>query len=334
MKKRIFALLLAVWMLCALAGCGDDIETKPNNGDTTTTTTTTTQAEPTIAPLTLVEGEVPADCHWHVDTTAINTNETVVLKANVDLTDVCFLELGADVPTVEQTLRVLPSLVEGDHWAIETYVNDAVPNRGIACTDKDGKTYYYAIAWSGKDGSISLTELNIAPLSEEQLTAIETYLNATENNGFVSMNEYTCPEEASLSDILYGGGGIGVGSWEWSKEEQQDYLAAIGWEEFYISATRFARTDIEALILEKLGIPLAELDEDIDMRYIEKYDAYYHAHSDTQYQPVEILHGWLEGESGLYVVHYELGWMGDIGRVTLRPTEDGYQFVSNQESIN
>lgn len=332
--KKWFALLLAVLMLCALAGCGDDTDTKQKDNGTTTTTTTTTTAhtEQPMAPLSLVEGEVDPSslCYHFMDKDAVEHNEELVLKANVDLTNVQVLSLNPDPPTVGDVLFSQPLHYAGQHWCIHTYINDTVPTRGVACTDKEGKTYYYAFTYSGKDGSISLTELNIAPLSEERLTEIETYLNAIEINGFVSMNEYSCPEEVSLFDALYDGAGIGVGSWEWTDEEVQDYIVAAEWEELYTSVMRFAKADVEALLQKKLGISLADLTRDIDMLYIEKYDAYYHAHSDTQYQPVEVLSGWLEGgEGGLYIIDYKIGWGDGKGRVVLKLTKDGYQFVSN-----
>ena len=31
-------------------------------------------------------------------------------------------------------------------------------------------------------------------------------------------------------------------------EEKQDYMAAVGWEEWYTGATRFKRSDVEALL--------------------------------------------------------------------------------------
>ena len=330
--KKWLALLLAVLMLCALAGCGDDTDTKQKDNGTTTTTTTTTTAhtEQPMAPLTLVEDASPEVCYWYNDIAAVDTNETLVLRANTDLTKVQFVSLFPDAFVVDEVLYTLPVFEEFTFLCINTYINDTVPTRGVACTDEEGKTYYYAITYSGKDGSISLTELNIEALSEERLTEIETYLNAEENNGFVSMNEYSCPEEVSLFDALYGGAGIGVGSWEWTEEEVQDYMTAIGWEELYIPVLRFKREDVEALLQKKLGISLADLTRDVDMLYIEKYDAYYHAHSDTQYQPVEVLSGWLEGgEGGLYIIDYKIGWGDGKGRVVLKLTKDGYRFVSN-----
>ena len=327
MKKRLFAMTLAVLMLCALMGCND---TKPDDKDTPTTTTTQTQQE--TAPLTLVEGEVDPEllCYHFMDKDALEQNEELILKANVDLTNVQILELNATSPTIGKVLFTQPIHHAGQYWCIHTYVNDAVPNRGVACTDENGKTYYYAIAYSMKgDGSpsLSLTELNVEALSAKKLVEIEAFLSDEENNGFVSMNEYTCPEEVYLYYALYGGAGIGVGSWEWPDEEVQDYLTAIGWEEIYVPVLRFKRGDVEALVQKKLGISLSDLTKDIDLRYVEKYDAYYHAHSDTNYQTVKVLHGWLEG--GLYVVDYEIGAMGDMGRVTLKLTKDGYQFISN-----
>ena len=321
--KKWFALLLAVLMLCVMTGCGDNA--KPDDKDTATTTTTKQE----IAPIELVEGKIPSDCYWTEDASSPARNMAVMMKANVNLTDIQWLALNPDPPTIDRMLYQR-SLKKGEIWTVNTYINDAVPNRGVACTDENGKTYYYAITYSGKDGSISLTELNIAPLSEERLTEIETYLNTIEINGFVSMNEYSCPEEVSLFDALYDGAGIGVGSWEWTDEEVQDYIVAAEWEELYTSVMRFAKADVEALLQKRLGISLADLTQDIDMLYIEKYDAYYHAHSDTQYQPVEVLSGWLEGgEGGLYIIDYKIGWGDGKGRVVLKLTKDGYRFVSN-----
>lgn len=323
--KKWFTILLAVLMLCALVGCKD---TKPDGKDTPTTTTTT-PTKPNIAPLTLVEGDAPEGSYRYVDYAAVSTNETVVLKANVDLTDLCLLRLGADTPVVEHTQLVQSSLNAGEYWAIETYINDTIPTRGIACTDESGKTYYYAITWSGKDGSISLTALDIEVLSEKKLVEIQAFLIDEENNGFVSFNEYDSPEEVSLPDALHD---IGVPHEDWTEEDVVTYLNAIGETDrdtaFQLVIHRHDRAETEALLQEKLGLSITLTEDNMKMRYIEELDAFFDSHTDSLYSPVHVLHGWREGD--LYVVDYELGYMGNTGRVILKSTEDGYQFVSNR----
>ena len=156
--KKWLALLLAVLMLCAMTGCGD--KSNPDDKDTpTTTTTTTAQTEHPMAPLTLVEDASPEVCYRYDDTAAVDTNETVVLRANTDLTNLQFVTLSPDNLLADEVLYTLPVFEESTFLCINTYINDAIPTRGVVCTDKNGKTYHYAITWSGKDGSISLTEI-------------------------------------------------------------------------------------------------------------------------------------------------------------------------------
>ena len=332
--KKWFALLLAVLMLCAMTGCGD--KSKPDDKDTPTTTTpSTTTPEPEVVPIELVEGEIPADCYWTEDTSFSARNVAVMMKANVNLADIRWLALNPDPPTIDRVLYN-HSLNKGEIWTVNTYINDAVPNRGIACTDENGKTYCYAIAYSLKgDGSpsLSLTALNIEVLSEAKLDEIEAYLNDKENNGFVSMNEYDCPEESSLDDILYDRT-AGQHHSSWSDAERQAWLDANGFTEDYFvrPVYRFYRTDLETLIQQKLGITLSALEN--DMLYLEEYDAYYdYSHSDSQLQQAEVESGY--AESDFCVVYYKMrqseNFDYELFRVTLKPTDDGYQFVSNVE---
>ena len=326
--KKWLALLLAVLMLCVMTGCGDN--TKPDDKDTTTTTTTKQE----VAPIELVEGKIPSDCYWTEDISAPARNVAVMIKANVNLTDVQWLALNPDPPTLNQVLEHR-ALKKGEIWTVNTYINDAVPNRGVSCTDTNGKTYYYAITYSMKgDGSptLGLTELNIEALSEKELVAIEAFLNDKENNGFVAFNEYDCPEEVSLHDALYD---IGVRHGDWTEEEIVAYMNATGQtnreEAFLRVIFRHDRAKTEALLQNKLGISITLTVDNMHMRYIEELDAFFDAHTDSGYRPVHPLCGWTEG--GLYVVDYEIGYSGDAGRVTLKPTEDGYQFVSNHYTL-
>lgn len=298
---------------------------QPTIGETTPTAPIISSDEP----LVLLPNEGGVDGWYYADTKATSHNASLLFMTTTALTNLRFIALNPDLPTVGETLSTVSYLAAGESWVVDTYINDTIPNRGVACTDENGKTYYYAITYSMRGDAaypIRLTRLDITDLSTAQMQQAQALLNLRENIGFLSMNEYTCPEEASLTDILYDGAGIGVGSWEWTEEEQNDFLAAAGWEEWYISATRYARADVEALIDEKLGIPLAALEN--DLLYIEKYDAYYHAHSDTQMTTITVLDGVME--NNYYILDYT-GCFNGKGRVVLQFVENGYRFVSNVE---
>lgn len=280
-------------------------------------------------PLVLLPNEGGADGWYYADTKATSHNASLLFMTTTALTNLRFIALNPDLPTVGETLSTVSYLAAGESWVVDTYINDTVPNRGVACTDENGKTYYYAITYSMRGDAaypIRLTRLDITDLSTAQMQQAQALLNLRENIGFLSMNEYTYPEEASLTDILYDGAGIGVNASEWTEEEQNDFLVAAGWEEWYVPATRYARADVEALIDEKLGIPLSALEN--NLLYIEKYDAYYHAHSDTQMTTITVLDGVME--NNYYILDYT-GCFNEKGRVVLQFVENGYRFVSNVE---
>ena len=111
--KKWFALLLAVLMLCALVGCGDN--TKPDDKDTATTTTTKQE----VAPIELVEGKIPSDCYWTEDASSPARNMAVMMKANVNLTDIQWLALNPDPPTIDRMLYQR-SLKKGEIWTVNT----------------------------------------------------------------------------------------------------------------------------------------------------------------------------------------------------------------------
>lgn len=337
MKKRsLFALGVAVLLLFSLVGCGAE---PVDSADTPTTTITTTQVEQTTAPLTLVEDASPEVCYWYDDTAVADTNETVVLLANTDLTNLQFVSLYNEDLSVDEVLYTLPVFEEATFLCITTYINDAVPTRGVICTDNSGKTYYYAIAYSMKgDGSpsLSLTELDIEPLSEKKTDEIEAYLNAAENNGFVgTLNLFDAPEKASLYGMFYDGAGVGEwGSAHWDDAEQAAVLAACGWDEFHVPVLKIEAADVEQVLQTKLGVSYAQMEktmEECGFDYVKAYDAYYYMHSDTNYLEVEVSAVTLSPE-GLYVVEYTQPAFDAEDRlvVTLRADKAaGYQFVSN-----
>lgn len=179
-----------------------------------------------------------------------------------------------------------------------------------------------------KEPPAEFTELN-----KDELQAIEDYLNKFENNGFVgSINLYTKPSEINLLWVFYDGAGISQDSSSMSEQEKQDVLAATGWEEFYNAPTKIPAALANEFVQGRCGLSLKDFGGAIsDFHYVEKYDAYYTMHGDTNYDPVTVLNGKQNNHNGNLIIEYttEYAIEGKIYTVTLRDVGEIYQFVSN-----
>lgn len=172
--------------------------------------------------------------------------------------------------------------------------------------------------------------------SDARFTAIQEFLNQSENNGFVgTFNLFDAPQKASLYGIFYDGAGVGEwGSAHWDDAEQAAVLAACGWDEFHVPVLKIEAADVEQVLQTKLGVSYAQMEktmEECGFDYVQEYDAYYYMHSDTNYLEVEVSAVTL-GPEDLYVVEYTQPAFDAEDRlvVTLRADKAaGYQFVSN-----
>ena len=340
MKKRsLLALGVAALLLCSLVGCGN-IPADPAIDPTTTTPATTTTTPPPAEPdtpltMTVVE-ETPADATAYVDTSVDMCNYTLQFTANENVTNLRLMTIVDSTYLFDRTLYTLPTLAKGESVYIRTYINDAVPIRGIAVVDARGEAHYYRPTYSGRDGSITLREQESTVASGKQVKDIQDYLNKTENNGFVgTLNLYDAPQKASLYAIFYDGAVVGEwGSAPWSAAEQAAVLSACGWDEFYVPVLKIKAADVERVLQAKLGVSYAQMEktmEECGFGYVKEYDAYYNMHSDTNYLPVEVSTVTLTPE-GLYVVEYTQPQFDTQEHlvVTLRANKEaGYQFVSN-----
>jgi len=91
---------------------------------------------------------------------------------------------------------------------------------------------------------------------------------------------------------------------------------------------------LDALLTDKMGLTLAETNKTGIgyLAYLPEYDTYYHGYSGNNYRSqVNIVAG--EREGSLLHLYYPDTFLGDGWKcVTLRETENGYQFVSNTYS--
>lgn len=162
-------------------------------------------------------------------------------------------------------------------------------------------------------------------LTKSELNEIESYLNKTENNGFVSpFNTYSNPSEINLHVIFYDAFTLPQGNSSLSEDELNAYRAT----------GRPGNTDIrkvttaqaEQRFLEKTGEPLTNLKSRLSWVYLEKYDAYYTEGGDTGMVNVVALSG-VKNHDGTYVVNINAGDTDET--VTLKKSGDNYLFVSN-----
>jgi len=168
-------------------------------------------------------------------------------------------------------------------------------------------------------------------LSADEQAAVQDFLNKMENNGFVgSLNFYDAPEEVSLEWVLYDGAGVGEWVSDWDEAEKQALLSAGGWEELYVGVMKYPAAAVKQLVQEKLGTSMEKLKKPFEYIYLEAYDAYYHMHSDTNYLPVTVVDGSRSADGVYYVQYRDTFDPHSLYKVTLRKTENGYQFISNQ----
>ncbi len=108
-----------------------------------------------IVTLTL-ENKIPANSRVYQDKSAGEPNYTLKLTAETDLAQIQLISLNPETGSPEAVLTTLPALKKGNSQYILTYVNDANPNRGIVCTDRQGVKWYYSFLHSGQSGRVYL----------------------------------------------------------------------------------------------------------------------------------------------------------------------------------
>lgn len=155
------------------------------------------------------------------------------------------------------------------------------------------------------------------------------YLNI--RNQFLS-SLYGAPEQIDLFQLFYCGSGVAETATE---AEKAAVVAQNGWDMAPdCGCEKISRANMDAVLTQYMGLTLAETDKvNLDQfTYLERYDAYYHFHGDTNYR-MNITFSDGERQGDLIRLFYNDRFFADGEKVlTLRQKEGGYLFVSNQKS--
>lgn len=176
-----------------------------------------------------------------------------------------------------------------------------------------------------------------APLTGAELTYFaEEWFNGDDfniRNQFLN-SLYDRPEDIDLYNLFYCGSGLPETISDQELAEEGNW-ATDG--ELICPLEKNSRANMDAVLTQYAGLTVEETNQ-VGLEgfsYREEYDAWYHAHGDTNYYPqVDITAGRRQGD--LIHLYYRETFRpdrGDWGCVTLRDLGDGnYWFVSNQPS--
>jgi hypothetical protein len=170
-------------------------------------------------------------------------------------------------------------------------------------------------------------------LTESELTAYSEYLSGRDSYGFL-LSSYEDVKDVDLGQVFYSGAGL---SEQPNEEEKEAYLEEMNQEELYTDLFYVSAEKADDLLREKTGYSLEEFQEDgndMQMVYLEAYDAYFAEVGDTNYIEITCTSG-TENSDGTITLDCVSGMEGgDESNVTLRCTvtleQASRQFISNE----
>ena len=108
-----------------------------------------------IVTLTL-GGQPQGNARVYRDMSAGEPNYTLMLTAQIDLAQIQLISLDPKTGAPEKVLSTFPVLKKGESQYVFIHVNDANPNRGIICTDRQGNKWHYSFVYAGQSGRVFL----------------------------------------------------------------------------------------------------------------------------------------------------------------------------------
>lgn len=190
--------------------------------------------------------------------------------------------------------------------------------------------------------NLEVKEEETAQLTAEELQYFTSlFANPEVGRAFPTMllsSEYDAPENIHLGWLFREGVPNEDGSWgcDISEEELEVLRAVLAEEEYEMFLTqdayKISRNTMNDLLMQWLGLSLEETQQNglEFLTYLEEFDAYYSAASDTNMVIPEFSCG-VRREDGMIELRYRARWSSgaDTHVLLLRPAGDSYHFVSN-----
>jgi len=127
-------------------------------------------AESTIVSVEFLTGEAPVNHIFCDDFLIENSQEKIIITTNAPVSDFEYIEVG--IRDFGDGIEfygdaILYALFEftPDTPFVATWQDSVIPGRAIGFTDETGIFRYFLISVSGLDGSLQLTEIELAPVS-------------------------------------------------------------------------------------------------------------------------------------------------------------------------
>jgi len=165
-------------------------------------------------------------------------------------------------------------------------------------------------------------------LSRQELKTVEEDLNSVRFNGFTSQ-EFSSPENIYWDEVFYNEAMIETPGIDRAKIEQE-YLEKMGWDEIYIDLGWIGKPQVEEFMEETSGIPANDAKHPLTWEYLPDDDLYVSAHGDTNYMPITLDSGTIEGdEIHLYYTVTDYDSYEHPFELIIKETATGYRFISN-----
>lgn len=268
-------------------------------------------------------------------TTAVNNKEAAQKKENITPTNVA---AATNTNTVSNSVNAntasTNNIVQTSKSTKINAVSKQTPiKKNVATFKKAAQNQSVSIvkqSTTQKQPVQIVKQSTTQKLSDTELNYFTNYFNDASNNGFL-LCSYSEPEQINLNDVLYNGAGVSGAINVQNTEERSEYLKESGNEEIFAVLIKLTSQQIDNLLEQKANVKLSSVTKKLNWIYIDKYDAYYTQHGDSNYTKFRCTDGYKK-DDGTYVINCnaqdELAAVYAC-TVTLNKEGNSYKFVAN-----